>query len=363
MKKETKEPNIKSPDEAVIEEKVSMEETIPTPRPLENLPAEPKPKKRVGLAIMLVVLVLLLVGGALALGYLWGSNNQGQSQNSSSNPNSSSNNEETNSTPVQQEVELTDATLKKDVNQKVAYLNWVNNVADDATKVIEKMVRYNSPFEQIYTNSMDDDRKLETVFFSLSSNFTPVHVNITPEKYAVAKSLLEQDKYNVPASSDESIENVISQKVTTIDADTVAQRYYDLFGEELNPRSISAPAICSNIYYSQDTSSYLRFPFMCGGTSAGEDIILQEKITEQGDNVFVYYRASSAVLDFIANDFSFQEGRTAIDGISTSADLGNIKTNLVKDMESNPSKYAEYRLVFEKNDKGTYSFKRAEKVE
>ena len=75
MEKENREPNIKSPDKVTIEEKVPMEETIPTPQPLENLPAEPKPKKRVGLAIMLVILVLLLVGGALALGYLWGNNN------------------------------------------------------------------------------------------------------------------------------------------------------------------------------------------------------------------------------------------------------------------------------------------------
>lgn len=35
---------------------------------------EPKPKKRIGLGIMATVLILLLVGGALAIGYLWGNN-------------------------------------------------------------------------------------------------------------------------------------------------------------------------------------------------------------------------------------------------------------------------------------------------
>ncbi|MBR3365783.1 hypothetical protein IKG48_01530 [Candidatus Saccharibacteria bacterium] len=342
------EKEVKSPNEVVVESETVVQ------------PAEPKPKKRVGLTIMLVVLVLLLVGGALALGYLWGKNNN-QSQDSNSTNNSSSK-EDQKAPLTEQEAELTDETLKKDINQKVAYLNWVDSVADNATKLIEKMAGYNSPFEQIYTNSMDDDRKLETAFYSLSSNFTPVHINMTPEKYAVAKSLIEQDreKYGGMISPNESIENAISQNITTIDADIVAQRYYDLFGEELNPRTISAPAICSNVYYSQDTNSYLRFPFMCGGTSAGKDIILQEKITEQDGNIFVYYRAASEIPDLIANDFSFQERRTAVSGIDASRDIA---TSLAKDMESNPSKYAEYRLVFEKNDKGTYSFKRAEKIQ
>lgn len=313
---------------------------------------EPKPKKRIGLGIMLTVLVILLVGGALALGYLWGNNtakpaNNTGTNNSTSNPN------------TDEEAELTDATLKKDINQKVAYLHWINGVTEDPTKIV-RMSGYNSPLEKIYTNSIDDDRKIETVLLSLSTNFTPVHINLTPEEYVVAKSLLEQRKYDVPAPENESIDNTISQRVTVISADVVSRRYYDLFGEELSHHSLSVPAICANIYYSESTNSYLRFPVMCGGTSAGQDAMLQEKITKQGDNVFVYYRASSAVPDLIANDFSFQEERTAVNGIS---DLGDIATNLINDMKNNPSNYAEYRLVFEKNDKGTYSFKRAEKIE
>ena len=55
MKKETK-----SLDEIVVESESVVQ------------PVEPKPKKRIGLGIMLVVLALLTVGGALALGYLWG---------------------------------------------------------------------------------------------------------------------------------------------------------------------------------------------------------------------------------------------------------------------------------------------------
>ena len=59
----------KEKDEIIINETESVVE------PARPEPAtEPKPKKRVCLGILLSVLGILLVGGALALGYLWGTN-------------------------------------------------------------------------------------------------------------------------------------------------------------------------------------------------------------------------------------------------------------------------------------------------
>ncbi|MBQ3441383.1 hypothetical protein IJG27_03705 [Candidatus Saccharibacteria bacterium] len=67
---------IKSPNEVVVESSTGVQ------------PTESKPKKRIGLVIMLVILGLLLVGGALALGYLWGNKNN-QPQNNAFNSSTS----------------------------------------------------------------------------------------------------------------------------------------------------------------------------------------------------------------------------------------------------------------------------------
>ena len=169
MEKETKEPNVKSPDEVVIEEKVSMEETIPTPRSLENLPAEPKPKKRVGLAIMLVVLVLLLVGGALALGYLWGKNrSQGvtnsQSETSTDNGNST---QATDNTESQTEETAATEDTQVILLEKLKMLHSAANVANAYDDNIITHTTSYSYIPALYDNSLSDSMKVSIVLDSL----------------------------------------------------------------------------------------------------------------------------------------------------------------------------------------------------
>lgn len=62
----------KEKDNSNIEEKVTISDLAEKAATMKQ--EEPKPKKRIGLGIMLTVLALLLVGGALATGYLWGNN-------------------------------------------------------------------------------------------------------------------------------------------------------------------------------------------------------------------------------------------------------------------------------------------------
>lgn len=87
MNEEKNKVNIKSPDEIVISETETVVE------PAKTKPAaEPKLKKRVGLGILVTIFILLLIGGALAVGYLWG-NNTSKSATTAETNNSTTSNE------------------------------------------------------------------------------------------------------------------------------------------------------------------------------------------------------------------------------------------------------------------------------
>lgn len=84
---------------------------------------DPKPKKRVGLGIMLTILVLLLVGGALATGYLWG-NNAVKSTAATETSNSTANSENI----VQPENNKAETNDSKTVNEETEVKELVSQI-------------------------------------------------------------------------------------------------------------------------------------------------------------------------------------------------------------------------------------------
>ena len=76
----------KEKDNSNIEEKVTISDLTEKAATMKQ--EEPKPKKRIGLGIMVTVLILLLVGGALAIGYLWGNNTTKPTNNTTETNNS-----------------------------------------------------------------------------------------------------------------------------------------------------------------------------------------------------------------------------------------------------------------------------------
>ncbi|MDO4889185.1 MAG: hypothetical protein Q4A25_00615 [Candidatus Saccharibacteria bacterium] len=122
MYEEKNKANIKSPDEIVISETETVVE------PAKTKPAaEPKPKKRVGLGILVTILVLLLIGGALAIGYLWGNNTIKPIDDNAQSSNSKTNNE----TATEPEPKEEQAEEKEAIAEDVSNLESQQQASDE----------------------------------------------------------------------------------------------------------------------------------------------------------------------------------------------------------------------------------------
>ena len=363
MDEEKNKANIKSPDEIVISETETVVE------PAKTKPAaEPKPKKRVGLGILVTILVLLLIGGALAIGYLWGNNTVKPATTTETN-----NSTTTTETTTAEEVELTDATLKKDISDKVATLH--GRKSDDGTISLSSFST--GPLGPIIYGDLSPEYKLRFVLeLLLNNNAQPLNQS----ERALAESLIASNpsKYVGVSANDPnfSVKNYdYYSNVKSLPIETVKAKYYDLFGEvpeileETRGRIVET---CSLYVYSEENNSYIHFsPSGCGSPVVGSiDLFYVYNYTSLSNYIYVYIAVGSAGADLVQN----AEGVHQTDGSSVRIGLGTESTVYKKfaDAEeaqnfqidaSNYQDFTKYRLVFEKNDKGTYSFKRAEKIE
>ncbi|MBR3177452.1 hypothetical protein IKF27_01435 [Candidatus Saccharibacteria bacterium] len=326
---------------------------------------EPKPKKRIGLGIMLTVLVLLLVGGALAAGYLWGNNTVKPANNTGTNNSTSNSN-------TDEETELTDATLKKDISNKVATLH--GRKSDDGAINLSSFTT--GPLGPIVYKELSSEDKLRFVLDLILSNGS--YNTISQDERALVESLIAGDplKY-VGLSVNNSANYDYYSNIKSLPIETVKTKYYDLFGEdpeilkETRGRIVEA---CSLYVYSEENNSYIHFsPSGCGSPAAGlgsEKFFYVYDYTSLSNNIYVYIAAGSAGVNFTQNASGVQQ----VDSYFVSVGLDE-NSPIYKKLtdgeegydfqidESNYQDFSKYRLVFERNDKGTYSFKRAEKIE
>lgn len=84
-----------------IESKVTISDLVEKAAAMKQ--EEPEPKKRIGLGIMVAVLALLLIGGALAIGYLWGNNTAKPADSNAQSSSSTANNENVSGSGVKEE--------------------------------------------------------------------------------------------------------------------------------------------------------------------------------------------------------------------------------------------------------------------
>ncbi|MDO4889184.1 MAG: hypothetical protein Q4A25_00610, partial [Candidatus Saccharibacteria bacterium] len=332
-------------------------ETETVVEPAKTKPAaEPKPKKRVGLGILVTILILLLIGGALAIGYLWGNNTVKPTATTETN-----NSTTTTETTTTEEVELTDSTLKKDISDKVATLH--GRKSDDGTISLGSFST--GPLGPIAYKDLSSEDKLRFVLdLLLNNNAQP----LTQNERTLAESLIASNpsKYvGMSANTTNfSVENYdYYSNVMSLPIEVVEAKYYDLFGEnpelleETRGRIVEA---CSLYVYSEKDKSYIHFnPVGCGSpVVAGMLDFYVYSYTFSGKYVYVYIATGLSNL----NDYSIHTGLD-IDSPTYKKFTSVEETQNFQIDASNYQDFTKYRLVFEKNDKGTYSFKRTEKIE
>ena len=134
--------NIKSPDEIVIEGK-TREPKVTISDLAEKAAAikqEPKPKKRIGLWIMVTVLILLLVGGALAIGYLWGNNTVKPTEaNNSTTSNENTTESENNKSEISADTKI--------VNDEAEVKELISQIYDALKNKVEKIGQLSKTYD------------------------------------------------------------------------------------------------------------------------------------------------------------------------------------------------------------------------
>ena len=232
------EKEVKSPNEVVVESETVVQ------------PAEPKPKKRVGLTIMLVVLVLLLVGGALALGYLWGKNNLNNgSQSSQGNNSQTTNSNESNS-----------STQNQTENGSTPSSESGALTITEAEKILEKYIGKGNgtiatPFNAFYgtfSSKFDEQQKVFLAYQAINEN----------EKETVACT---DQRYEQGTCTGKSVSY-----------DLMNEKYKSLFGDygSIEKKNYSFQNFFY-LVYDDSIDAYREFIFPGGGTTS---IIAAHKI-------------------------------------------------------------------------------------
>ena len=305
--------------------------------------AKPPKKKNSGQTIIIIIMILIIVGLVGYICYDKGIIFESEKENTIEKSEIEENKDE--------EVEINDKLLIKDLSEKVADLNVksviadytvISNPSDSSNKIFNYYFR-----KDIYENNLTSDTKLDIVLNSLIKEFE----NLSISYENMETSIQEQFKQYVESGNYAQISNVIEKQVSQ---KKVEEKYLSLFGEELtNHRTIG---ICPLFSYDSKNSVYY-YSRTCGGTTAGYTYLYKNKFTVKGENAYVYV------------NLGFSDGENNVyDGYPSYDNNGNSTTKLVEKEtdnftinESNYSKYSEYKYTFKKDTTGNYYFVSLEK--
>lgn len=333
-----------APNPALVQEPAPI-----APQPTQPAPMPPK-KKNTTTIVLVVILVLLIVGCGVAAAIMLmpkGGNNAGGS--------SSSNGGSTPTTPVTpvepEETEVTDALLKKELDEKIAILHHTTQIDQTIDKGTVVGGYSNAIFDMYKTGYLDSNTiRISYVIDSLKSDFRPLS---TEERDIVINSIPQEYR-----------EMVKEESLQGIDGDKVATKYKGVFGEELVHETSDE---CYTYRYDSTHNFYYQDPIDgCGGTSPYATFHYKNKYTTSGDNAYVY--VSTALVDWEHGNVYCDIASLDLTNEFKLADDAEVCTTLPADDvlfvldESNYENYSQYRFIFNKAEDGTYYFSEVEKL-
>ena len=297
---------------------------------------------------MVIILAILVVAG---IGFgIWMaiSGNQKPAENPPVTPVEPSEEEEEPSEdePITEEVELTDANIIKELDEKIAVLHGGYNLKNLTAPTIVIAHGLHQEIPLYIDGNLSNAAKLANIALALQNS--NLATSVTP---SIASSIAS----NFPDLSftyNTSLETTQQMLEGNIFAkDVFESKYHDVFGGELvyeNSR------YCPQVYY--DDSGYYFMDYACGGTDPSTTYFYKNRYTTDGDNVYVYINAG--LIDEknkIHCDVDTNEE-------SICGTLEDDTTDFTID-STNYNQFAEYRFTFKKADNGTYYFDKVEKIE
>ena len=318
-------------------------------------PSAPKSSKTpiIAIAIVLALVVLGLIGYIILDKTIWNksSSNQSQSQSQIDNPD---------------EIvvsEITDNNVKSELDKESSImlgLFFPEGEQDFAWKSIVAGGMYNYFIPLMEEEKLSDQAKIFTLLRALQE-YDNAFVKVARSDYTNAEI---QDIYKDSILSGDA--NSFYDYVLKIDADTVAKAYKELYGEDINHQS--AKEVCGGYYYDAKKGLYLKGLFDgCGGASPISYNLYREKYETAGDKAYIDMRVATVncayetnVCDYYSGIFSDITGNEhKIGSTSTYWNNGNAVSIITDD---NYEQFAPYRIIFDKQDDGSYAFEKVEKL-
>ncbi|MBR1414044.1 MAG: hypothetical protein IJ574_05205 [Bacilli bacterium] len=293
-----------------------------------------------GLIILVAIIccVICLVGGySLGKGIF---TNKEETNNNEANKNSD------NKVNTEEEVELTDVYIKKDISKKASILLSVGFTDEDKDIIT---IGYGADQFLNYSDKYKMAIVLHYNYYN-TSNFRKMYysdVNELDEK--LKQSLLEYGNGNI----DEFLREDYGIRIA--EADKIRNSYEDIFGEKTPTITDEVAIVCPWFNYDSKSDTYISNS-NCGDAPNTNYIYYKHKYTTKLDNAYVYVNVAS-----MDRDDNVYKGLEQ----NTNNYLYKIKStfSLEQEVKTNYEKYAKYRLVFEKDSNGIYHYKSTEKLD
>ena len=244
-------------------------------------------------------------------------------------------------TNTTEEVEITDARVLRDLDDKLAILHHT----DDTSTTMTMHPSIFSEYRLYSDEGLNEMDKIYTIY-----------------GYTYGKNL-----HNEPSQKQiEDLQTNLGDKVSSdligigprvIDASIFSGAYQDVFGEKVNLNIVNDKNdICPTLRY--DSSTNLLYGFHgCGGTSPFERYYYKNRYTTDGDHAYVYINAG--VIDLEESKIYCEVN---VDTSTPCGDYDDVADSNFTIDASNHDKFAEYRFTFTKATDGTYYFEEVEKI-
>ena len=318
------------------------EEVLETPKPQPDL-KKPANKKRKIIIWILSTFALLCAAAAGVFAYLYFTNSSAPETEA---PEDTTIDAETLET-TDEEVEITDTYIKRDLDEKIAILY---NTTQTGSPIIIKKGTH--PEYSLYINgNLSENAKLSHVAESLKNHLEDLNWYPDREQKIMSEFNMTKDD--------------ISIFDKTIDANTVAKKYQDVFGEVLDfNRSEDGAWYCPHYRYSKTLNMYIR-SIACGGTSPHHSYYYKTKYTKDANHAYVY--VSAVILDVqngklycsIGETWDYYETAETCGSSNSKDQYGDYQLD---ESTLNLGSLGKYRFVFKKADNGTYYFEKVEKL-
>lgn len=239
-----------------------------------------------------------------------------------------------------EEVEITDAYVLRDLDEKIALLHFTNQTGP--TLVFQNGLRFEFPLYQ--NGTLSDEYKLMGVIGFLGNNVRQI--------YPAERDTIATD-FSLSENEKQALHEIVN-------ADTVDQKYIDVFGEKPIRNINISKAVCGAYYYDDTLNSYFDLAG-CGGTSPYASYYYKTKYTKDNNRAYVYIQ--TAILNYENGNIycdagNFESENAELCGRGTQESYGYTFT----EDDVNRDSLATYRFVFNKADNDTYYFDKVEKV-